>query len=140
MNPADIDKGKPKEDFLRKVPLFSDLTSEELNDIQRVFVEKIYKKNQIIFLEEDTGDYMYLVKSGKVKVSKATPEGKEYTNKGLREAVLAVMPVQQRLKPDATELGSWLRGRRERRVGKLRFCNKPAGGHRPAIWWVEREK
>jgi hypothetical protein len=73
-------------------------------------------------------------------VNKATPEGKEYINKGLREAVLAVMPVQHRLKPDATELGNWLRGRRERRVGKLRFCNKPAGGHRPATWWVEREK
>lgn len=77
MNNLEPDKGKPKEDFLRKVALFSDLSPEELNDIQRVFVEKTYKKNQIIFLEEDTGDYMYLVKSGKVKVSKATPEGKE---------------------------------------------------------------
>lgn len=71
------DKSRPKEDFLKKVSLFSELSTDELNDIQRVFVEKIYKKNQIIFLEEDTGEYMYLVKSGKVKVSKATPEGKE---------------------------------------------------------------
>jgi len=72
--------------------------------------------------------------------NKATPEGKEYTNKGLRDAVLAVMPVQHRLKPDAKALGDWLRMRKERRVGKLRFCNKPATGHSPAAWWVEKEK
>lgn len=70
-------RGKPKEEFLKKVPLFSNLSEAELHDIQGVFIEKNYKRNQIIFLEEDTGEYMYLVKSGKVKVSKATPEGKE---------------------------------------------------------------
>ena len=69
--------------------------------------------------------------------NKATPDGKEYINKGLRDAVLAVMPVQHHLKPDATALGNWLRSQKERRVGKLRFCNKPATGHTPAIWWVE---
>ena len=55
---------------------------------------------------------------------------------------LAVMPVQHRLKPDATESRAtgFADGRGERRVGKLRFCNKPAGGHRPATWWAEREK
>ena len=72
--------------------------------------------------------------------NKATPAGKEYTNKGLRDAVLAVMPAQHRLKPDAHALGNWLRSTKERRVGKLRFRNKPATGHTPAIWWVEREK
>jgi CRP/FNR family transcriptional regulator, cyclic AMP receptor protein len=73
----DTDKGRYKEDFLKRVPLFSALTTEELTDLMRVFQERVYRKNQIVFLEEDTGEYMYLVKSGKVKVSKATPEGKE---------------------------------------------------------------
>jgi CRP-like cAMP-binding protein len=77
MNPIDTDKAKAKEEYLRKVPLFSALSTEELGDLMRVFQERGYKKNQIIFLEEDTGEYMYLVRSGKVKVSKATPEGKE---------------------------------------------------------------
>ena len=74
------------------------------------------------------------------EANKATPTGKEYTNKGLRDAVLAVMPPQHSLKPDAHALGLWLRSQKDRRVGKLRFCNKPATGHTPAIWWVEREK
>ena len=64
--------------------------------------------------------------------NKATPNGKEYINEGLRDAVLGVMPVQHHLKPDATALGLWLRSRKERRVGKLRFCNKPATGSPPA--------
>ncbi len=69
--------------------------------------------------------------------NKATPSGKEYINKGLRDAVLAVMPIQHHLKPDADALGYWLRSRKERRIGKLRFCKKPATGHTPTIWWVE---
>jgi len=48
-----------------------------------------------------------------------------------------VMPVQHHLKPDAKSLGNWLRLRKERRVGKLRFHTKPATGHTPGIWWVE---
>jgi hypothetical protein len=62
--------------------------------------------------------------------------GKDYIHKGLPNAVLSVMPVQHHLKPDAHSLGLWLRLRKERRVGKLRFCNKPATGHTP-MWWVE---
>ena len=71
------------------------------------------------------------------EANKATPTGKDYLNKGLRDAVLAIMPPQHSLKPDAQALGTWLRSQKERRVGKLRFCNKPATGHTPTIWWVE---
>ena len=71
------------------------------------------------------------------EANKATPSGKEYLNEGLRDAVLGVMPVQHHLKPDATALGNWLRLRKERRVGKLRFRNQPATGTTPSLWWVE---
>jgi hypothetical protein len=69
--------------------------------------------------------------------NKATPNGKEYTNEALRAAVLGVMPPQHHLKPDAKALGNWLRSRKERRVGKLRFRNKPETGSTPGVWWVE---
>jgi CRP/FNR family transcriptional regulator, cyclic AMP receptor protein len=67
-----------KEEFLRKIPLFSDLSVEELQNVQRVFQEKSYKKHQVIFLEEETGLYMYIVLSGKVKVLKSSAEGREH--------------------------------------------------------------
>jgi CRP/FNR family cyclic AMP-dependent transcriptional regulator len=66
-----------KVDLIRRVPLFSTLTDEEFSRLQDIFVLRSYRKNQIIFLEEETGSYMYLVSSGKVKVSKAGAGGKE---------------------------------------------------------------
>lgn len=67
-----------REEFLKKIPLFIDLTQDELQNIQRIFIEKAYKKHQVIFLEEETGLYMYIVQSGKVKVLKSSAEGKEH--------------------------------------------------------------
>ena len=66
-----------KVDLIRRVPLFSTLTDEEFSRLEHVFVLRSYRKNQIIFLEEETGNYMYLVLSGKVKVAKAGTGGKE---------------------------------------------------------------
>jgi CRP/FNR family transcriptional regulator, cyclic AMP receptor protein len=66
-----------KLDLIRRIPLFSTLTDEEFIPLQDVFVLRAYNKNQVIFLEEETGNYMYLVLSGKVKVSKAGAGGKE---------------------------------------------------------------
>jgi CRP/FNR family transcriptional regulator, cyclic AMP receptor protein len=66
-----------KVDMIRSVPLFSTLTDSEFNQLAHIFVVRSYRKNQIIFLEEETGSYMYLVLSGKVKVSKAAVAGKE---------------------------------------------------------------
>jgi len=66
-----------KVELIRQVPLFSTLTDDEFNQLAHIFVIRAYRKNQIIFLEEETGNYMYLVLSGKVKVSKAGSGGKE---------------------------------------------------------------
>ena len=66
-----------KLDLIRRIPLFSTLTDEEFIPLQDIFVQRAYSKNQVIFLEEETGNYMYLVLSGKVKVSKAGSGGKE---------------------------------------------------------------
>jgi CRP/FNR family transcriptional regulator, cyclic AMP receptor protein len=66
-----------KVDLIRTVPLFSTLADEEFNQLAHIFVARAYRKNQVIFLEEETGNYMYLVLSGKVKVAKAGAGGKE---------------------------------------------------------------
>jgi CRP/FNR family transcriptional regulator len=64
-------------DLIRRVPLFSTLADDEFSQLAHIFVARSYRKGQIIFLEEETGNYMYLVLSGKVKVSKAATAGKE---------------------------------------------------------------
>lgn len=66
-----------KVDMIRRVPLFSTLSVDEFNELAHIFITRAYRKNQVIFLEEETGSYMYLVLSGKVKVCKSGPSGKE---------------------------------------------------------------
>ena len=66
-----------KVDLIRSVPLFSTLSDDEFNQLAHIFIVRAYRKNQVIFLEEETGSYMYLVLSGKVKVAKAGAGGKE---------------------------------------------------------------
>jgi len=66
-----------KVEMIRKVPLFSTLTDDEFSQLEHIFVTRAYRKGQIIFLEEETGNYMYLVLAGKVKVSKSGTGGKE---------------------------------------------------------------
>lgn len=63
--------------FLAEIPLFSGLSHTELERVASYFEEKRYKRGAILFFEEDTGDYMYIVKSGRVKVSRVLPSGKE---------------------------------------------------------------
>lgn len=66
-----------KAEQIRKVPLFSTLADEEFDSLQHIFIQRSYRRNQVIFMEEETGNYMYLVLTGKVKVAKSTSSGKE---------------------------------------------------------------
>ena len=66
-----------KSDLIRCVPLFATLTDAEFSSLQSIFLTRSFRKNQIIFLEEETGKYMYIVLAGKVKVTKTTSGGKE---------------------------------------------------------------
>jgi CRP/FNR family transcriptional regulator, cyclic AMP receptor protein len=66
-----------KSDYIRRVPLFATLSDLEFKSIEHIFLIRSYRKNQVIFLEEDTGNYMYIVLAGKLKITKATAGGKE---------------------------------------------------------------
>jgi CRP-like cAMP-binding protein len=56
--------------MLRKVPLFSELTLEQLEIISRIVTETEFYAGEIIFKENDMGDSLYIVVSGKVKIIK----------------------------------------------------------------------
>jgi CRP/FNR family transcriptional regulator, cyclic AMP receptor protein len=66
-----------KTDYIRRVPLFATLTDAEFQSLEHVFLVRSFPKNQVIFMEEETGKYMYIVLAGKVKITKATAGGKE---------------------------------------------------------------
>ena len=64
-------------EFLRSIELFSSLTNEEIDNISSRIHLKEFKKNEILFYEEDTNEFMYIIIFGRVKVFQTTEDGKE---------------------------------------------------------------
>lgn len=63
--------------ILNRIPLFSCLSPDELEQFTQVIIEKQYKKNSVILMEDDSKNFMYVIYTGKIKVVRVTPEGKE---------------------------------------------------------------
>jgi CRP/FNR family transcriptional regulator/CRP/FNR family cyclic AMP-dependent transcriptional regulator len=63
--------------LLKKVPLFSSLSESELAKLARLVVNRTYPKESVIFFEQDEGDSLFIMNTGKVKVAKISDEGKE---------------------------------------------------------------
>jgi len=61
----------------KKVPIFSDLESNQLEMITDAIIRKRYKKGDVIFLQGSVLDGLYIINSGKIKIFKYTKEGKE---------------------------------------------------------------
>ncbi|MEN8134239.1 MAG: Crp/Fnr family transcriptional regulator [Thermodesulfobacteriota bacterium] len=57
--------------------LLSGISAKDLDTIERAAVRKVYHKNTIIFSEGDLSDSLYIVASGKVKVTIIDDHGKE---------------------------------------------------------------
>ena len=66
-----------RKEFLRNIPLFSDLSDDELDLVLTSSQQIHYKKNNIIFNEGDPGDYLLVVLSGKIKVVLLGEQGQE---------------------------------------------------------------
>jgi len=64
---------------LKKQVLFSDLSDTELGMIAQKVVFEKYAKGSSIFREGELTKGLYLVKSGKVEISKMTPDGWKQT-------------------------------------------------------------
>ena len=62
---------------LQSVPLFSQLSEEEVASISRATRNRTYPKNSVIVFEDDPGDALFVVKSGQVKVVLIGEDGRE---------------------------------------------------------------
>ena len=59
------------------IPLFEGLSPKQCTALGAIAVRKYYSKGQNFFAEGDEGIGFYIILSGKVKVFKLSPEGKE---------------------------------------------------------------
>lgn len=69
---------------LNKVPLFSTLKTEDLHRISTIASEEVYEDGDVLFYEEDTGDRLFIVVSGEVRILK-NQDGKEECLATLKE-------------------------------------------------------
>lgn len=63
--------------ILKSIPLFSELTDEEINCIADVAVKQFYKKDNMVLIEEEVGSTMFVILDGRVKISRISDEGRE---------------------------------------------------------------
>lgn len=62
---------------VHRVPIFSNLTEEEMDKVLMTISHKNYKKGETIYLEGEIAERLIVINKGKVKISKATEDGKE---------------------------------------------------------------
>lgn len=64
-------------DLLKDVPIFSELSTEALEDLASKSRKHTFKKNTILMPEGETGECLYIIESGTVKVFVGDEEGRE---------------------------------------------------------------
>lgn len=69
----------PQEDtnFLRNVPIFSELEEKDLIKVIKLGTRQKYKKGNIVVLEQESGAALFVIISGKVKVVRMDEDGRE---------------------------------------------------------------
>lgn len=67
----------PIEDLLRSSTLFRGLAPEDQQRLSRVAAARTYTRGETIFSEGDQPDFLFTIVSGRVKVVKTIPSGKE---------------------------------------------------------------
>ena len=71
--------GRTKEtlEALRSIPLFARVADGDLEQIASHVIERRYPRNTTIVEEGLPGDYMYIIREGRVKVTKLSEDGRE---------------------------------------------------------------
>lgn len=67
----------PRLKILAAIPIFANMTDDQLNQINRIAQDKTYQRGEAIFWEGEPGNGFYVVAQGKVKIYKSSAEGKE---------------------------------------------------------------
>ncbi len=66
------------EKFIKEPECSYAFSKSVIDKVAKVAKIEFYKKNTLIFTEVERGEAVYIVKNGKVKISKTSPSGKEF--------------------------------------------------------------
>ena len=70
-------RSKEALDSLRTIPLFAEVPDDDLENIAELLIDRRIPKGQTIVEEGLPGDYMYVIREGRVKVTKLSGDGRE---------------------------------------------------------------
>lgn len=65
-------------EILKRIPFLAILSDGELTEVERSIPVKHFSKNDVILLEDNTPNFMYVVYTGRVKVVQTSIDGKEH--------------------------------------------------------------
>jgi len=72
-----VEKSGALASLISGIPLFHGLPRQQQEDLAKIVLEQAFKRGQAIFSEGDEGAGFYVLISGRAKVFKLSPEGKE---------------------------------------------------------------
>jgi CRP-like cAMP-binding protein len=62
---------------LASIPLFSELNDSEMEEISKFAIHQTYRKDNMVLIEEEVGSTMFIILSGRVKISRISDDGRE---------------------------------------------------------------
>jgi len=65
--------------YFAKVPLLAALSDETLRRFDRIAEQRHYRRRQVVHFPDQPGDFVYLLCSGRVKLSRVSDQGREVT-------------------------------------------------------------
>lgn len=65
------------ENCITRVPIFNNLTYEEMMEVARITTDQTYEKGEFIYTAGDRGEKLYVIHEGRVKITRISETGKE---------------------------------------------------------------
>lgn len=63
--------------YLKNIKLFAGLSFKEMRHLQRITRMETFEKGELVYLPGDSSDAVYLLKKGRVKISRVNDDGRE---------------------------------------------------------------
>ncbi|MEC9489838.1 MAG: Crp/Fnr family transcriptional regulator [Halanaerobiales bacterium] len=70
---------------VRKVPIFYDLDNGKINKLNSLVKQREFKNGELIYLEGEVGENIYIIESGLVKLYRSSEDGNKYILRLLKE-------------------------------------------------------
>ncbi|MBI5038863.1 MAG: Crp/Fnr family transcriptional regulator [Nitrospirae bacterium] len=65
--------------YLKQIKLFSDLSDEDMKTMEAMTRMEFVRKRQIVYIPGDPGNSVYILKKGRIKISRLMEDGRELT-------------------------------------------------------------